>query len=76
MIELSYGGVVYPAYQVLVGPGLQVTESASGQAQLSVKLNSYGAPTGTATRTTFATGSVTLVVLAEHVKALIDDLTS
>lgn len=34
----------------------------------------YGAPTGTATRTTFATGSVTLPQLAERVKALIDDL--
>ena len=34
----------------------------------------YGAPTGTATRTTFATGSVTLVQLAERVKAIIDDL--
>jgi hypothetical protein len=30
--------------------------------------------TGTATRTTFATGSVTLPLLAERVKALIDDL--
>jgi hypothetical protein len=36
----------------------------------------WGAPTGTATRTTFATGSVTLSQLAERVKALIDDLTS
>jgi hypothetical protein len=40
------------------------------------KPTGYGAPTGTATRATFATGSVTLPVLAEHVKALIDDLTS
>lgn len=31
-------------------------------------------PTGTATRTTFATSSVTLPLLAERVKALIDDL--
>lgn len=36
----------------------------------------YGAPTGTATRTAFATGSVTLPQLAERVKALIDDLRS
>lgn len=36
----------------------------------------YGAATGTATRTTFVTSSVTLPVLAEHVKALIDDLIS
>src|SRR5712691_10296941 len=34
------------------------------------------AATGTPTRTTFSTGSVTLPVLAEHVKALIDDLTA
>ncbi len=36
----------------------------------------WTAPTGTSTRTTFATASVTLPVLAEHVKALIDDLTA
>lgn len=36
----------------------------------------WGAPTGTATRTTFDTGTVTLVQLAERVKALLDDLTS
>jgi len=40
------------------------------------KRTGYGAPTGTATRSTFLTSSVTLPVLAEHVKALIDDLTS
>lgn len=34
----------------------------------------WGTATGTATRTTFATGSVTLPQLAERVKALIDDL--
>ncbi len=36
----------------------------------------WGAPTGTATRTTFATSTVTLPQLAERVKALIDDLTT
>jgi hypothetical protein len=40
------------------------------------KPTGYSAPTGTATRATFLTSSVTLPVLAEHVKALIDDLTS
>lgn len=34
----------------------------------------WGTPTGTATRTTFGTGSVTHTELAERVKALIDDL--
>lgn len=33
----------------------------------------WAAATGTATRTTFATGSVTLPQLAERVKALLDD---
>lgn len=33
----------------------------------------WGAPTGTPTRTTFATSTVTLPQLAERVKALIDD---
>lgn len=33
----------------------------------------YGAPTGTATRTTFDTTTVTLAQLAERVKAMIDD---
>ena len=36
----------------------------------------WGAPTGTATRSTFATSTVTLSALAERVHALIDDLTS
>jgi len=36
----------------------------------------WGAPTGTADRNTFATGTVTLSELAERVKALIDDLTT
>jgi hypothetical protein len=34
----------------------------------------WGAPTGTATRSAFATSSVTLAELAQRVKALIDDL--
>jgi hypothetical protein len=40
------------------------------------KPTGWGAPTGTATRTTFATSTVLLPALAEHVKALIDDLTA
>jgi hypothetical protein len=38
------------------------------------RITGWGTPSGTATRTTFATGTVTLVQLAERVKALIDDL--
>lgn len=40
------------------------------------KRTGWGAPTGTATRTAFATTTVTTAQLAERVKALIDDLTS
>lgn len=41
-----------------------------------VQPNGWGSPTGTTTKTTFATGSVTLPQLAERVKGLIDDLIS
>lgn len=40
-----------------------------------VKSTGWGAPTGTATKTTFDTATVTLPQLAEHVKALIDYFT-
>jgi hypothetical protein len=43
---------------------------------LRERITGWGAPTGTATRTTFATSSVTLSQLAERVHALIDDLTT
>ena len=43
---------------------------------LTSRRTGWGAPTGTATRTTFATSTVTLALLAERVKALIDDLTT
>lgn len=41
---------------------------------VGARIPGWTAATGTATRTTFATGAVTLPQLAEHVKALIDDL--
>jgi len=43
---------------------------------LGARKTGWGAPAGLATRTTFNTGTVTLVQLAERVKALIDDLTT
>lgn len=48
----------------------------SGVQVLGARKTGWAAATGTATRTTFATGSVTLPQLAERVKALIDDLLS
>ena len=41
---------------------------------LGARKTGWATATGTATRTTFATGSVTLPELAERVKAMIDDL--
>jgi hypothetical protein len=63
---LSVGGVL----------NLATTLTRGGTQLLTARQTGWGAPTGTATRTTFATASVTLPVLAEHVKALIDDLTT
>lgn len=45
-----------------------------GTQVLGPRRTGWGGPTGTATRTTFATSTVTLSQLAERVKALIDDL--
>lgn len=60
------------AFSAATTPTLQ----ASGVQVLTTRRTGWGAPTGTATRSTFATGSVTLPQLAERVKALIDDLTT
>jgi len=47
---------------------------AAGTQVVSTRQPGWTAASGTATRTTFATSTVTLEVLAQHVKALIDDL--
>jgi hypothetical protein len=43
---------------------------------VTTRRTGWGQPTGSATRSSFATGSVTLDQLAERVKALIDDLSA
>lgn len=48
----------------------------SGTQVLGARRTGWGAPSGTATRTTFDTSTVTATQLAERVKALIDDLTT
>jgi len=48
--------------------------SLNGTKVIGTRKTGWGLATGTPTRTTFATGSVTLSQLAERVKALIDDL--
>jgi hypothetical protein len=50
---------------------LQINAAVTSNA---IPTTAFAAATGTATRSTFATSTVTLPVLAEHVKALIDDL--
>lgn len=54
----------------------QTAYRINGTQVLQARITGWGAPTGTPTRTTFATGTVTLTQLAERVKALIDDLTT
>jgi hypothetical protein len=48
----------------------------SGTKVVGSRQTGWGAPTGTATRSTFATSTVTLSELAERLHALIDDLTT
>lgn len=55
---------------------LKIGYKICGQKVVGVTRTGWGAPTGTATRTTFATSTVTTAQLAERVKALIDDLIS
>lgn len=52
------------------------TYRVDGTQVVSNRITGWSAPTGTATRSTFATSTVTLAQLAERVKALIDDLTT
>jgi hypothetical protein len=52
------------------------TLKVSGTQVVEGRKTGWAGPTGTATRTTFATSTVTTEQLAERVKALVDDLTS
>lgn len=59
------------------GQPVKVTTLKVGSNQVvTARQTGWTAATGTATRGTFATGSVTLPDLAERVKALIDDMTT
>lgn len=52
------------------------TVSVNGVQVLTDRISGWSAPTGTATRSTFATSTVTTEQLAQRVRALIDDLTT
>lgn len=54
--------------------GITGAVEIGGNQVLAARRTGWAAATGTATRTSFATGSVTLPNLAQAVKALIDDL--
>jgi len=91
-LTVSYDGVVTVLERLLINNSTSTERfSVTGNAQLTDSANYYmvgtnpvvgsrktgwAAPTGTATRNTFATSTVTTAQLAERVKALIDDLTT
>lgn len=50
--------------------------AVNGLKVIGTRRTGWAVPSGTATRTTFATSTVTVAQLAERVKALIDDLTA
>jgi flagellar basal body rod protein FlgF len=64
-----------------INGGIQLTESTDSYKVgtnnvVGSRKTGWAAPTGTATRTTFDTGTVTTEQLAERVKGLIDNLIS
>jgi hypothetical protein len=67
-----------PTYQLDVGGDINTSGvfRVSDTQVVTSRRTGWAAPTGTATRTTFATSTVTTAQLAERVKALIDDLTT
>jgi hypothetical protein len=67
-----------PAFRLDVTGDINCSEAygVDGVQVVSNRRTGWTAATGTATRTTFATSTVTLPQLAERVKALIDDLSA
>ncbi len=71
--------ITNPQEQLDVGGNIQATSGVykvDGTQVVNTRVTGWGAPTGTPTRTTFDTTTVTLEQLAERLKALIDDLTT
>jgi|LakMenEpi03Aug12_release.lakeMendotaPanAssembly.Ray.scaffolds.fasta_scaffold212219_3 hypothetical protein len=70
-------GTVSPSQKLDVNGSAKATSFFVGTNQVvSARRTGWAVPTGTATRTTFATSTITLSQLAERVKGLIDDLTA
>lgn len=70
-IDRATGSAAFLADVILGG-----VLSKGGNQLVTARQTGWGAPTGTATRTTFDTATVTLAQLAERMHALIDDLTT
>lgn len=64
----------YPRSQLMMAAAFYTGSAGSELKVVDARRTGWTAATGTATRTTFATSTVTLPQLAEHVKALLDDL--
>lgn len=77
-LYLSVGGGATPTLTFTAPNGVNVTTHwrVGGVQVVGAQVGGWSAATGTATRTTFATSTVTTAQLAERVKALIDDLTT
>ena len=72
-------GILKVALGASGSPYVSVTDGTfmvNGIAVVGTRKTGWGAPTGTATRSSFATSTVTLEQLAQRVKALVDDLTT
>lgn len=76
LIESSGAQFQFDSTGALYLPSATGAVYINGTQVLGSRKTGWTAATGTATRTTFVTSSVTTAVLAEHVKALIDDLIS
>lgn len=76
----SDGAVQGTSFSSVVGANTGLygpqTISFNGVQVVAARKTGWAAATGTATRSTFVTSTVTLPLLAERVKALLDDLTA
>lgn len=76
--NVGIGATIAPTEKLAVVGNINISGvyKNAGVQVLGTRKTGWAAPTGTATRSAFATSTVTLSQLAERVKALIDDMTS
>jgi hypothetical protein len=73
---LAADGATLQAQLDSTGFNASIAFKVAGTKVVGARKTGWGAPTGTATRTTFDTSTVTLPQLAERLKALLDDLSA